>query len=604
MLSEAEKEIAAVQTLLIQLSNQSTVSGNHTTNNDQQKQQKQWMEQLAVVSNPRTVMNVLAPHLFLQEAGVPVVVPSSSSVSANATAMRNMTREEALPLLMQLVTAQPDQYLVPASRAIQSVARDLAKSSSQQQQHGSLLFVTPPVTGVSDELLTVMVSQLTAAPQVEVSTNTATALKDLCLKFGPPLSTRVLHAMTTIWHSTLHPLSSSSSSNNNASSKLSRSEASTLSVRCASMAVDLAVQGDAPMKVFMTNDDSTGSLSSSLSQLLLEILSDDTDPLLQMSALDFLETMATTVPMHEPRAHWLVSNQVIAPLLSMTGASSDDEEEEPNLLLSGPALRLLSSICQLGQRDSTLFQQVNSSSGSDTQPQQLLQTGFHRALLRACEGLSGGELDRLAFVDAVSSYASASPEALVLVLDDLVLKQKWLSLHAAQPKLKSIILVSVARVMDPPPPDGVIVDAIMGGHDNDARNVPSNTMANRLLGALSEMNRDKDAIELILGMAIQSPWVEERLGSFALLKAIARRGRQGVQTLFLHAGFLEFITSRDQTAKEGKEAKFEIIQAILQNDAGKELLAEPIVQQLETMIKQGPYYVKTQHMDVMLGDAQ
>eukprot|EP00550_Attheya_septentrionalis_P003891 CAMPEP_0198287396 /NCGR_PEP_ID=MMETSP1449-20131203/6231_1 /TAXON_ID=420275 /ORGANISM="Attheya septentrionalis, Strain CCMP2084" /LENGTH=586 /DNA_ID=CAMNT_0043985347 /DNA_START=78 /DNA_END=1834 /DNA_ORIENTATION=- len=586
MSSEAEKEIAAVQTLLIQLSNQTAVSGNDTNTNDQQKQQnqKQWVEQLAVVSNPRTVMNVLAPHLFLQEAGVPVIVPSSSSSSSvSATAMQNMTCEEALPLLMQLVTAQPDQYLLPASRAIQLVARDLAKSS---QQHG-VLFVTLPVTGVSDELLTGMVSQLTAAPQVEVSTNTATALKDLCLKFGPPLSTRVLHAMTTIWNSALHPLPSSSSNTNNASSKLSRSEASTLSVRCASMAVDLAVQGDAPMKVFMTGDDSTGS-SSSLSQLLLEILSDDTDPLLQMSALDCLEIMSTTVPMHKHRAHWLVSNQVIAPLLSMTGAGSDDEEEEPNLLLSGPALRLLSSICQLGQRDSTLFQQVSSSSGSAPQPQQqLLQTGFHRALLRACEGLSGGELDRLAFVDAVSSYASASPEALVLVLDDLVLKQKWLSLHAAQPKLKSIILLSVARVMDPPPPDGVVpvVDVIMGHDDDDTRNVPSNAMANRLLGALSEMNRDKDAIELILDMATASPWVEERLGSYALLKAIAQRGRQGIQTLFLHAGFLEFVTSRDQTAKEGKEAKFEIIQAILQNDAGKELLAEPIVQQLETMMR-------------------
>jgi hypothetical protein len=374
------------------------------------------------------------------------------------------------------------------------------------------------------------------------------------------------------------------------------------------MAVDLAVQGDAPMKVFMKNDDSTGS-SSSLSQLLLEILSDDTDPLLQMSALDCLETMSTTVPMHGHRARWLVSSPVIGPLLHMTGASSDndEEEDEPNLLLSGPALRLLSSICQLGQRDSTLFPHVSNSSSGSPQQQQVLQTGFYRALLRACESC-GGEVDRLAFVDAVSSYASASPEALVLVLQDLVLKQKWLSLQAAQPKLKSIILLSVARVMDPPPPAGLENDTIHRGHDDTTRNVPSDAMANRLLGALSEMNRDKDAIELILGMAMASPWVEERLGSYALLTAIARRGRQGVQTLFLHAGFLEFVTSRDsrgmEVTKEGKEAKFEIIQAILQNHVGKELLAEPIVQQLETMIRQGPHYVKTQHMDVMLGDAQ
>jgi len=326
----------------------------------------------------------------------------------------------------------------------------------------------------------------------------------------------------------------------------------------------------------------------------------ESDPLMVMSILDLLEKMANTLPMHGKRSKWLCSDSVLDVLLSMAGGGGNGYESAAaggthDPILGGPALRLLSCLCRLAQRDESLFfggnhREEELKTETIHQQHRQLLVGFHRALHSFDSNLSG-ELERLAFIDAVSSFAASSPDAMAIVLDDPTLCEGWLSLSVAQPKLKSVILHSVANAIDPPKEMDANGDTVLPW------NVPSNQIAMRLFDALGRVNDTggdihDDATKLVLANAT-SPMVETRLGSYALLKAIAKRG-VGAQVLLSHAGFFEFLTHREislETTKEGKEAKHDIVVAILESDA-KGLLADDIVKKLEHIERQGPHYVK------------
>jgi hypothetical protein len=202
--------------------------------------------------------------------------------------------------------------------------------------------------------------------------------------------------------------------------------------------------------------------------------------------------------------------------------------------------------------------------------------------LHCFEETSSGENDRLAFIDAVSSWSTASPDALTLVIDDPLLREGWLSLSVSQPKVKSVILYSVATCIDPPPQVDTSGDTVM------ASNVPSNQLSMRLFDCLGAVN-DKDATDIVLSAA-DSSFAELRLGAYALLNAVAKRGT-GAQVLLSHNSFYEFLVTREkESTKEGKEAKHAIVEAVLCSDA-RPLLADSIVTTLEKIAQQGPHYV-------------
>merc|ERR1719223_702130 len=107
------------------------------------------------------------------------------------------------------------------------------------------------------------------------------------------------------------------------------------------------------------------------------------DPLMQMSALDMLEKLASTantttikqqrMPMHPSRTKWLLSKRMLMFLLHLSGGGSDRDDDLPDPILGAPALRLLSSLCRVVQADS-------SASLADFGGDELLE-GFRNALL-------------------------------------------------------------------------------------------------------------------------------------------------------------------------------------------------------------------------------
>ena len=205
-----------------------------------------------------------------------------------------------------------------------------------------------------------------------------------------------------------------------------------------------------------------------------------------------------------------------------------------------------------------------------------LLTGFHRAL----HNFQGsGELDRLAVMDAISSFASASPEALTLVLNDPVTRGGWLSLNVSQSKLKAAILASVARVIDPPPE-----------HLHDGTSRHSNADLLNLYSSVGRAN-NQETTAMLLKFA-SSPLPEIRLGAYALLEAAVKLPSGG-QVLLSTDKFIDFLLSREgESTKEGREGRFAIVEAINQSPV-KGLLSAEIVAKIEKHVAEGPHYVKS-----------
>jgi hypothetical protein len=522
-----------------------------------QKQQQQQQQLTSMIdtldtnekANPQFVMTLctlITPNLFLG--------PCESL---------NLTHQESISVLMFLATKtiRPETYLKSASRAIKTFLTTTAYQSTIQFQ-------------VSNHLLQLMIAQL-SGNDVEVSTNATEAVVACCRRL-PHLADRALVALedawTTIWER----------------KGLDKQNATTVCVRCANAIVELWC---------LPGNHNRTSSSSSLNPLLV-MMTDTSDPLLQMSTLDLMEKLATSKPIHTARAQWLYSPSVIQPLLSMAGASGT-----PDPFMSGPALRLLSSLAKLCH----YFRDVNhvdsgADSGADAalsalgggDGPDLLLTSFHQ-ILQSFD-LSGGELDRLAFVDAVSSLASASSKALESVLGDAILLERWLSLAVAQPKLKAVVLLSLARVIYPP-----TEQQQQESGDASIPYVPNSKLAIQLYLALGRINGNRNATDMLLHLA-RSPVIESRLGAYAVFEAVAKHGAVGSQVLLSHADFYNMMISREQeTIPEGREAKYAIVVAVLNRDV-RGLLADNIVKALETYIAQGPHHVPTQRWDVMTGE--
>jgi len=250
-------------------------------------------------------------------------------------------------------------------------------------------------------------------------------------------------------------------------------------------------------------------------------------------------------------------------------AGGMEGEGLPDPILGGTALRVVAALCKQGHRDRSLF---------DSGGNQLI-SGFHRALHNFNVS---GEVDRMAIIDAISSFASASPDALERVLSDPVTRNAWLSLSVAQPKLKSVVLFSVSMVLDPS-------DEVDSKGDFIPAPPPSNTVGLKLFETWGQVNED-DPSSLALSLA-KSPLPETRLGAYALLKAVAKLPT-GCQVLLSSPGLYEFLVSREvEKTKEGREAKYAIVEVIAESPA-KGLLADDIVAQIEKYVKEGPHYVK------------
>lgn len=464
---------------------------------------KQTVARLDQAAQPSVAMHTLAPFLF-QPGG-------------------DLSPTEALLVLGFLVQSKPTLYLKPASQAIRDQATRLVTSAD-------------PMT-VSPELMKAMVDQITSA-DVQAASNATYAVVACCRKLGFAFAEQAMGAIAQHWQQAL------------ACMNQEKASASTVAIRCASAVIDLVAIDEQMMKL---------AVDQGIIKLVLDMLNYDQDPLLQMSVLDLLEKTAQVRPMHHALAHWLFSNNVLTPLLKLSGGT----EEEPDPVLGGNALRVVASLCKLSQVDVRVFEAESS-----------LLTGFHRAL-HNFEG--SGEIDRLAMIDAISSFAGASADALSLVLNDPVTREGWLLLNVSQSKLKAAILVSVARVIHPVP-------ELQQEHRHSSADLL------KLYSYVGGAN-NQESTSMLLNFA-KSPMPELRLGSYSLLEAVARLPTGG-QVLLSTANFIDFLLSREgEKTKEGREGRFAIVQAINESPV-KGLLATEIAKKIEQHVSQGPHYVKS-----------
>lgn len=492
------------------------------------------LNQLGTAAQPAVLLQILASHLFRDDSAT-TTAETKEDVKASSDELTDdpLSSSEALSLVGLLVAHNAARYLGPAARAVRDEAKRLQGSSDPMH--------------VSPELLQVLLAQL-SGNEVQVSTDATEAVVACCRKLGTAVGEPALRGLAEAWRQAWN------------ATDAPRAQTSTVAVRCASAMVDLACLDGTMMTLAQTCGDI---------RLLLTMLTDESDPLLEISTLDLIERMAVTHPMHPERAHWLFSRDVVVPLLQMCGGT-DQGVADP--LLGGPALRVVAALCRLAHRDAALTEFSNTE----------ITHGFHRALHNYNGG--SGEMDRLAIIDAVSSFASASSDALDLVASDPVTRQAWLSLSVAQPKLKSVVLHSVAMVLNP-------MDGTDSNGDTVANPPPSNALGMKLFSQLGHVNND-EATKLILSLA-KSPLPETRLAAYALLIAVAKM-ETGGQVLLTHPDFLEFLLNRDsEKIKEGREAKYSLVEVILKSPV-RGLLAEDIVRQLEKYIQHGIHYLPTQ----------
>ena len=357
-------------------------------------------------------------------------------------------------------------------------------------------------------------------------------------------------------------------------------ESSTAQMRIAALMVDVCLVGGKEMALALSDD--AGNVMNKLLHLALDYPNED--PLLQMTALDTLEGLAARrndCPMTSERGGFLLGNDKLhGGLLYLLGSSNDDVEFDP---INGyAALRLLTEICRVGMSC--------SNSIAEAAKFQSLLTNLYR-VLRILD--PHGESERVSYVHAVSSLiascAISFDEVSKSIIQDTAFLHSWLSLLSrfSQPKLKSVVLSSLSQVIEP----GI-------WREEDASLRPNDYITLSLYHAFGESNNQKDPTECLLKSA-KSPFVEERLGAYTVLRAMVSRGC-GVRMLLLHKQdngnsiFVEWLLNHEnEITYEGRKAKYEIVNSLLtcDNNIIEGLISSKAFREMQLWMKRGPLTV-------------
>jgi Proteasome non-ATPase 26S subunit len=335
------------------------------------------------------------------------------------------------------------------------------------------------------------------------------------------------------------------------------------------------------------------------------------DFLFRMSLLDLLETLANECsrrgPLHssdDRLRKWLYSYPICGPVVKLAGGGNvaqngnDSTDDLPDPFLGGPALRLVAALCGVEPIVEPVQPGTEDEKMEEDQSQMRLLQGFHRALHNFDVT---GELDRLAMVDALSSFASAHGHlALGLILNDPVTRQAWLSLSVAQPKLKCVIIHSVALVLDPRDSTPLLL-MHDSADDYETAASPTTVAKTSLFRALGETNQ-VDTPQLLMGLA-KSPLPEVRLAAMRTMGATVRGTPSGAQELLSHPDCLTWLLKRDgESTAEGRVSKYDVVRTVARHPILRGLLDSRVLQQMEQYIQQGPHYAKAQQWDVAVQD--
>ena len=100
----------------------------------------------------------------------------------------------------------------------------------------------------------------------------------------------------------------------------------------------------------------------------------------------------------------------------------------------------------------------------------------------------------------------------------------------------------------------------------------------------------------------QQPFPDLRLPAFHLLETVAALP-WGQRVMNTTPGFKEYVLDRStEHSKEGKERKFELVQALAVSPTSVEILGQPYVVHLREYVNQGPFYVAAQSEVAMEGE--
>ena len=94
-------------------------------------------------------------------------------------------------------------------------------------------------------------------------------------------------------------------------------------------------------------------------------------------------------------------------------------------------------------------------------------------------------------------------------------------------------------------------------------------------------------------LAVQ-PFPEVRLSALNLLKVLAAQP-WGQRLLHAQPAFLEYLLDRStEHDKEGKQAKFEVVEALVNSPTGTDILGRENMVKLRAYHMEGPFYVRVE----------
>jgi hypothetical protein len=488
---------------------------------------------------------------------------------------------DAVTILSYLVESHPLEYMTITALSVRKVVeRDFVFTGLIDENKI-----------VSDALLLALAKLLVgpnSEDQVGIATDAHAALLVLCRwdnghEYHSSIAKRVISTLDMVW--------------NQLQLLVGGKQSSTSIMRIAALMIDICLLG---------GEEITLALANGILDKLLHIALDhpNDDPLLQFAALDQLERLTVSTNINAARANFLLGHDILRRgLLCMVGSPGDLSNDVINIeddvwgemdAINGiAAIRLLSEICRVGVMSSTVVDEGVWNKF------QLLLRNFQRALHNF---IPHGEVERLAYIHAVSSLVGScavvttASDVTSTILNDVTLLHEWLSLRVSQPKLKSSVLCSLSQVMEP----SLWQESSLLSQSSIASR-PSDNFALQLCHALSQANYDRDSTELILTSA-KSPFIEERLGAYDILKALVMRS-VGLRLLLLYddgtgsgSGYLDWLLNQDlEHTVEGKKAKYQIAESMIScnRDVIGGLLPTKVLRQLEEWIRRGPNFVTT-----------
>ncbi|KAL3939335.1 MAG: hypothetical protein SGBAC_005917 [Bacillariaceae sp.] len=280
--------------------------------------------------------------------------------------------------------------------------------------------------------------------------------------------------------------------------------------------------------------------------LLLNLMKADDDPLTQLSVLDlFPQIFETTEDIPAAQLAWMRKKDVTATVLKNL--------EDP--IVGGASMQFLALVAQFDDPNvlPTLLNYIRSV------------------------GPTTSETQRLQVVHALSSLSQCSSELMECILEDSELRCSWWDVRRTSvPKLKAAILSSIAQTL----------------------RHPQNTNAPLLLRLYALIGQDNSA-ESTTAWILQntrSPMEELRIASYTVWIALAQIPG-GCTLLAMSSGFMNLVVEGTrESSHDARLAKYELLESFDEHASG--FLSSDIVKKIKQNLTLGPHGMKTQRWDV------